>query len=746
MAPFILGLPCALVLSLLLLDPHPVAALWWLAAGGLAFWIALTRYRRAPVWLRPIAALVVASVLGWQLAGLANERFAPWALEAGRVYQLSGTVEGLPDSNYFRHRIRLQPDCVASAIEREQLPSCDVWNGSNLLWPVYLEVSIPRKQLARPPMPGQRWHFAARFQSMEPYRNPGSFNAPRWYRSTHVTARFAVGPGDTFVLQDDSSDWLERARFTLRETLLQQAASRNTSVAGIAVPLALVTGDRSLMQDEHWQVFNATGTTHLVAISGSHIVLVAGVVMWLLGFPLRRWLWLTHRIPASHVAATGGFLVAWLYGAIAGFGLPVQRALIMLGVFVLLKLAGRVQQLWFALALAFFLVLVWDPMAVYALGFWLSFLAVFWILWMSGGAVFKLGWLRGWLRVQVGIFFGLAPVLLWQIQNMSLVSCATNAFAIPLVGAVLTPLSLLWALAWSLIGDSANGLLQLASWLTDLLMLALGWFADWRYALLHVPVRSAQAMLLGLAGVLWLCTAGLPGRWLAPLLLVPLLLPSSRGGEVWVHDSGGPIHMAASDGERILFIGPSSWPRLIPSWQQGFLSWWGAGLPSAPLPVTGGTELWLASSWTFTELPLRRNLLGEPQVQQLRFGDLCQPQPDARVPAQVVFHDRNRCVARLQWADQSWLLWPTLSQKIQLDLLLHHKEALAVQRILLNPGPQERLAPALLQFWQQLGAELILTRPPNPELLQQIESSALAFRVISEMGAILFPQNAVPSP
>ncbi len=736
-----------LVLSLLVLDPRPLEALWWVLGvavpGGLgAGW--LLRNRSGLAGVQKGLLLLVALLAGWQLAGLGKERFAPWPLEADRVYRLAGTVEGLPESNYYRHRIRLQPDCVSSAgVDRTGTAACDIWQGARWFWPVYVEISIPRRQMTEPPMPGQRWQFDARFQVMEPYRNPGSFNASRWYRASHVTARFTQTPGDSLLLLEDSSDLLERARFALR----QVAASGKISAAGVAVPLALVTGDRSLMKPEHWQLFNATGTTHLIAISGSHIVLVAGVVMWLLGIPLRRWLWLTHRVPASQVAAVGAFLVAWLYAAIAGFGLPVQRALIMLAVYVLLQLAGRVQQLWFGLALAFFLVLVWDPMAVYALGFWLSFLAVFWIIWMSRGAVFPLGWLRGWVRVQVGIFLGLAPVLLWQIQNVSLVSCATNAFAIPLVGAVLTPLALVWALLWSLIGDSANGLLTLAGWLTDLLMWLLAWFADWRYAVLHVPARSALAMLLGLAGVVWLCTAGLPGRWLAPLLLLPLLLPGQRDSALWLRDSGGPLQLALHDRDRVLFIGPSSWPQLIPPWQQTFLSHWGIGMNALQTPVSGAADLWRAGSWSFAELPLQRNRLGEQQVQQLQFGDLCDSAEADELPVQVQipWRDRDRCVVRLDWAEQSWLLLPTLSQTIQHDLLLHHKPALAVRYILLNPGPQERLAPALLQFWQQQGAELILTRPPNAGLQQQIERSALPFRVVSDTGALEFSRTPSPA-
>src|SRR3990167_3590808 len=113
MANFILGVPCALVLSLLWFEPHPLVALWWLALVVLVMWAGVVWRRGAPR-LRQGLALALALLLGWQLAGLGNVRFAPWALQADRSYHITGTINGLPDSRFYRHRILLQPDCVSS--------------------------------------------------------------------------------------------------------------------------------------------------------------------------------------------------------------------------------------------------------------------------------------------------------------------------------------------------------------------------------------------------------------------------------------------------------------------------------------------------------------------------------------------------------------------------------------------------------------------------------------------------------
>ncbi|HVL00588.1 MAG TPA: ComEC/Rec2 family competence protein, partial [Dongiaceae bacterium] len=357
---------------------------------------------------------------------------------------------------------------------------------------------------------------------------------------------------------------------------------------------------------------------------------------------------------------------------------------------------------------------------------------------------FRPSWMGGWLRVQAGIFVGLAPVLLWQLQNLSLVSGLTNAFSIPLAGAILTPLSLVWAVGWGLFGDAANILLVPAGWLTDIWLWMLELCADWSFSVLQLPPRSAGAMLLGMAGSLWLCTAGLPARWLAPLLflplLQPLLQPAQRPAEFWLRDSGGPLQLALFQSNQALFIGASTWPRLLEPWQQGFLTNWGIGAPGVDVPLADSASLWRAESWSYTLLPLRWNGLGEPEIRQFQFGDLCEAETMSAgaMSVRVLFFKRERCVVRLDVEDDSWLLWSSISVSAQRSLLQSAKTDLAVRRVLINPSTQDRLLPALLTYWQQQDTELILTTAPPPEMQQQLERSAIRFRVLDGTGPLRF--------
>ena len=82
---------------------------------------------------------------------------------------------------------------------------------------------------------------------------------------------------------------------------------------------------------EDWRVFNATGIGHLISISGLHVTMLAG-----LGAGIATRLWRRKSLPlifpVSKVAAVSGFLTAFIYAWLAGFQIPAQRTMYMVGV------------------------------------------------------------------------------------------------------------------------------------------------------------------------------------------------------------------------------------------------------------------------------------------------------------------------------------------------------------------------------------------------------------------------------
>jgi competence protein ComEC len=345
----------------------------------------------------------------------------------------------------------------------------------------------------------------------------------------------------------------------LRESIRDRfrTALPEAPYAGILIALAI--GDQHSIDAGLWQTFARTGITHLMSISGLHVTMLAA-----LAYALTNWLWrrsarLPLRLPAQHAAALGGLLAALLYCLLAGFAVPAQRTLYMLGVVALAHLAAREVAASRVLALALLLVLLLDPLAVLAAGFWLSFGAVALLFHIGGGRLGPAHWLVEWGRAQWAVTLGMLPALLALFQQFSLVSPLANALAIPLVSLVITPLALLGSL------PLLDPLLALAHLLTAWLMLFIDWLAAMPLAVWQQAAPPAWSVVLALAGGLWLLLPrGIEARWLGLLAFLPLLTlapprPAPGAAAVTVLDVGQglAIHVQTATRDLLFDAGPA---------------------------------------------------------------------------------------------------------------------------------------------------------------------------------------------
>lgn len=229
---------------------------------------------------------------------------------------------------------------------------------------------------------------------------------------------------------------------------------------------------------------------------------------------------LANRLPAQKAGVLAAGLAAFFYAMLAGFGVPAQRTLYMLLVACAALWSGRNVAPGRILALALLIVLLVDPWAVLAAGFWLSFGAVAALLYVGSGLVGPaVGWrerVRGWGVVQWVATLASLPILLLVFQQLSLVSPLANALAVPVISFIVTPLALLAAvLPWWPILALAHGVL-------DLLMQFLFWCAAW--PVWQAPAPPLWAVLAAAVGVeICLLPRRLPGRWLGGILLLPAM-------------------------------------------------------------------------------------------------------------------------------------------------------------------------------------------------------------------------------
>lgn len=514
------------------------------ALGGLALW-AVGVFRVRP------AGIVGALLLGFAWAGgLAHWRLAdalPVAWE-GRDVEVTGIVAGLPQQ--FERGVRF-PLSVESA-------AAPVPNRILLNW--YLSSDDGPDEAAPPRLPhaGERWRLTVRLKRPHGNVNPHGFDYEGWLFERGIRAtgyvRKVPPPERLAAFAGGIVSTVERLREATRDRIL--AALPEQVYGGILAALAV--GDQQAIAPETWRLFAATGITHLMSISGLHVTMIGALAGWLAFALWRRLPHLPLVWPAQKAAAVAGFLAAFGYALIAGFGIPAQRTLYMLGVVAFALVSGRAVATPRVLGAALLLVLIVDPWAVLSAGFWLSFGAVSLLFTVAGGRLARPHWLIEWGRAQWAVTLGLIPALLALFQQFSLVSPFANAVAIPLVSLAITPL----ALAGSLPGFGFA--LELAHWLLVPLMDFLAWLAALPGALWQQHAPPAWTVVLALAGAAWLMLPrGFPLRWLGAACFLPMFFvvperPAPGEFRLVVLDvgQGQAVHVQTANRDLLFDAGP----------------------------------------------------------------------------------------------------------------------------------------------------------------------------------------------
>jgi competence protein ComEC len=540
----------------------------WACAGGRA----CARWRAVAL---PLAAFVFGFAYAALRADMRLRTQLPPAYE-GRNIEVTGFVRGLPSIGAGSTRFLFESESNDAGLN-------DFPRIVQLSW---LALDGGGKPAEAPPpelRAGQRWVLTVRLKRPHGNANFGLRDAEASLLARNIRATgYVANASAARKLPRDASGialTLDRWRAHLRERI--GAALGDAPHRGIVVALAV--GAQDGIRDDDWTLMRATGTSHLVAISGLHIAFVAGLAAALAGFLWRRVRWrgvpLSLCVAAPKAAAAGGALFAAVYAGLAGFNVPAQRALWTLVFAAIAFLGGRRPASSLVLAWALALVLFVDPWAVTAAGFWLSFCAVAAILlataahgrrasrWRGegsdgagGGAephapvgagsgpdgeaavravtrsrssVLRRAGLIAWrlrtriasgARVQYAVTIGLAPLTAYWFSQIPLVGPLANAVAIPWVSVLVTPAVLAGVLLPAPLDAfayrAAHGLLTL---MCDVLV----WLASPAWALWRLPQPDAFALAAAAAGVAWaLAPRGWPLRFAAPLAWLPLVFPA----------------------------------------------------------------------------------------------------------------------------------------------------------------------------------------------------------------------------
>jgi len=344
------------------------------------------------------------------------------------------------------------------------------------------------------PLIGDTWQLELRLRQPRGTLNPGVFDLETWmFREKIRASGYVVGGKRNRLLATGSLTRMER----LRANFVATANGATESESAAAVLAAIGVGARHAITREQWDRFAASGTSHLMAISGLHVglaALAAFVVSFVFLTPLIR----TNGYVAAIVV---GAVCALAYSLVSGFGIPARRAILMLAVVALAVWRRRQVDPAATVALAGVVVFITDPIATMRPGFHLSFAAVVLLLWLakhrdaavSGGRIISLP--RQLFVMQVFLLFGLLPLTALIFQRFAVAATPVNLVAVPVFSFVTVPLTLAGMVSAGFSPSIASFLLKLAAHSVD----AIEWLIEYIVKLPFASITLAQ-----IQGVAWL--------------------------------------------------------------------------------------------------------------------------------------------------------------------------------------------------------------------------------------------------
>lgn len=407
---------------------------------------------------------------------------------------------------------------------------------------------------------GDRIRFISKIHAPRNFGNPGEFDYKWHLEREGIYAKGYIENERWIVKISDGSQnpfWanIEKVRKALNG-IIDKTASANKGIMK-----ALLIGESGEIPKEIREIFAKTGTSHILAISGLHIGIVAFVVYSLFYKILLQSEKLALAFNIKKLAAIASILPVLFYGLIAGFPVSTERAVIMVIVFILALTIDREKDLFNTLAIAGFVILIISPSAIYNISFQLSFASVFAIVYLMPR--FKTPdselSLRGaldpkqsqddiasalprndmilnsytWLKnkiiigilVSIAASIGTAPIVAYHFHRVSIAGIIANVIAVPLMGFIVVPLELSAAFANMFSSGLANLILQIASLFLNISVWFIALFSRLPYSSIWVSTPTIFEIIVFYS--LIICIVNLKkssiAKYAAAILIIALI-------------------------------------------------------------------------------------------------------------------------------------------------------------------------------------------------------------------------------
>ena len=377
-------------------------------------------------WLRGIAIMGFLFVAGAFITYKNDIRTN--ALWVGNIYQNEGAVLAT-----------IQEPLIEKSKSFKALATIDAVYTNNKWVTVKGNVLLYFKKDSLPPalVYGSQIVFIKLLQPITNPGNPGSFNYQRFNAFRDIYHQCFLQSGDYqqtgIITKNEFRQWL----FDLQFSVIHALKKHITEEREQGVAEALLIGYRDDLDKNLVQAYSNTGVVHIIAISGLHLGMIYGTLVWFFKlFKKRRWTWWVKPVVI--------LLVIWIFSLVAGAAPSILRSAVMFTFILAGESLGKKLTIYNTLAASAFTLLCFNPFALWDVGFQLSYAAVLSIvLFMQpvyNWVFFRNKFLRGMWKlnaVTLSAQILTVPIVCYHFHQFPNLFLLTNFIVVPLSSIIL---------------------------------------------------------------------------------------------------------------------------------------------------------------------------------------------------------------------------------------------------------------------------------------------------------------------
>ncbi len=433
----------ALILGIVIGSWAPDQCLWALpgamaGAAGIIYGIAShSTVRTAPIILFIIAGYL--SIQPWVTTNPPSHHVSRFATFT--VWNITGLLNSSPWIDNDRQKFDLTVETLDNQSTSLQVTG-------------KIRVNVEGHPLLELKM-GDRVSFTGKIYPFRNFKNDGGFDYKRHMAFNGIYGSAYVKRKEIEVVKRDSQDGFSNRIERFRKIIshhIDLAYSKNDDARGVMK--ALIIGDRSGISDQMTDNFRKAGISHLLAISGLHVGIVATTSFFIFKWVLSWFQFFLWRAWTRKGAAILSIIPVLGYGFIAGMSPSTQRAVIMISVFLLTFLIHRDHEPFNTLAVAAMAILVIHPPSLFSISFQLSFGSVFFILYLlprlweprkedKSPFITRIkNMMLSSLWLSLSATLGTLLIVMHYFNQISFISPLANFILVPIVGFGVVPVGL----------------------------------------------------------------------------------------------------------------------------------------------------------------------------------------------------------------------------------------------------------------------------------------------------------------